>query len=141
MNILWSFRRLRPWLFRRWERRVRAELASSSAPAPLAVGDTAPAFELPDDEGRLRRSTEWIGRGDAVFWLTNLCAVCADQASELARARRRGELTAPVVAIHFPGGAAPPPSEFRRASGADFPILIDDGTVGRAWAGSAAPDT
>jgi hypothetical protein len=138
VKSLWSFRWLRPWLFRRWESRRRSELeASPSARRPLAVGDESPAFELPDDAGRLRRSDEWIGRGDAVVWLTNLCAVCADQARELARA----DLTVPIVAIHHPDGASSPPSEFRRRTGADFPVLIDDGSVGRAWAGATAPGT
>jgi hypothetical protein len=55
--------------------------------------------------------------------------------------RRRGALDAALVAVHFPGGSAPAPAEFRRRTGAEFPILIDDGGVGTAWAGEAVPDT
>lgn len=138
---LWSFRFLRPCLFRLWERRRRKELESVGRKgAPLAVGDRAPEFELPDDSGRLRRSGEWLGPGGAIVWFTNLCEVCADQARDLAELRRRGRIAAPVVAIHLPGPGSRSPAGFRNM-GADFPILIDDGSVGRAWTGEAVPDT
>jgi peroxiredoxin len=120
---------------------LESTISAGRAGAPLAVGDAAPKFALPDEAGRVRRSDEWLGRGDAVVWFTNLCDGCADQARELSHAYGRGELPEPIIAIHLPGGAAPPASEFRRRTGAHFPILIDDGTVGRAWAGEAIPDT
>lgn len=120
---------------------MAASAASGSAGSPLGVGRTAPAFALPDDSGRARRSEEWIGRGDTIIWFTNLCEICAEQAWELSEAIRQGDLAATVVAIHFPGGSEPPPAEFRRQTEAEFPILIDDGSVGRAWAGEAVPDT
>jgi peroxiredoxin len=142
MRFLWSIRILRPWLFRRWEeRRRRALAATEGAGCPLAVGESVPGFALPDDVGEARRSGEFLGRSAAIVWFTNLCAVCEDQARELEALRGRGELDAGIVAIHLPGGSEPSPSEFRRRTGAKFPILIDDGSVGRAWAGEAVPDT
>ncbi len=144
MKTLWSIRALWPWLFRRWERRTRRELerrAPGSLRAPLAAGSRAPSFKLPDETGRPRRSEEWIGRGTAVVWLTNLCGICARQARDLAVAAERGELTAAILAIHYPGGLAPSPAEFLRRTGARFPILVDDGTVSRLWSGEVAPDT
>ena len=138
----WSIRILRPWLFRKWERERRRRLAASGATGrPLAAGDAPPPFALPDADGRVRRSSEWIGTRRTVVWFTNLCPVCADQAVELEGFARRGELPGPVIAIHFPGGSEPSPADFRRRTGAAFPILIDDGSVGRAWTGEAVPDT
>jgi len=107
----------------------------------LRVGMAAPDTVLPDDRGIVRRFDAWLGPDDAVVWFTNLCDVCAEQAEELAAARARGELTAPVVAIHLPGGSSPPVAEFRRRAGDHLPILIDDGGTGRAWTGEAIPDT
>ena len=142
VNGLWSFRFLRPWLFRRWERERRRRFAASSgAGRPLAPGDLAPPFVLTDDRGRLRRSAEWIGVRETIVWFTNLCVVCEDQAIELEELRERGELETEIVAIHFPGGSEPAPAEFRRRTRSKFPILIDDGSVGRAWSGEAVPDT
>jgi hypothetical protein len=142
VKLLWSVRFLRPWLFRRWERDRRARLAAEGrAVSALVVGDRAPRFDLPDDAGRLRRSAEWLGLGDVAVWFTNLCELCEDQARELASARARGEIEAPIVAVHLPGAGTPSPSAFRRASGEDLPILLDDGSVGRAWTGEAVPDT
>jgi peroxiredoxin len=138
----WSIRWLRPWLFRLWERRQRRDLAARGARPALKEGSAAPAFTLPDDSGRPRSSAEWIGRGPAIVWLTNLCAHCADQARELAQLQGNGELPLRLIAIHYPGGASPSPQEFRAATGVDFPILLDrDGTVSKAFAGDAAPDT
>lgn len=145
MKSLWSIRALWPWLFRRWERRQRRELdrrARSGVVAhPLAAGSRAPSFSLPDESGRLRRGEEWIGRRVTVVWLTNLCGICLVQARELAAAAERGALAAEILAIHFPGGLAPAPAEFLRRASARFPILLDDGTVSRLWAGECAPDT
>ena len=142
MRSPWSIRVLRPWLFRRWERERKRALAGIGGGRPtLAAGNRAPQFALPDDTGRIRRSEEWIGARRTVVWFTNLCSVCEDQAVELEGFARRGELAVPVVAIHFPGGSEPSPADFRRRTGAAFPILIDDGSVGRAWAGEAVPDT
>ena len=142
MKRLWSVRFLRPWLFRRWERDRRKWLAAQgSAGRALGAGDPAPRFALPDDAGRIRRSEEWLGHGDAVVWFTNLCELCADQAGELASARARGEIQAPIVAVHLPGAGSPAPAVFRRASGSELAILLDDGSVGRAWTGEAFPDT
>ena len=137
---LWSFRVLRPWLFRRWEKERRTRLAAAGGRSRSA-GEAAPAFALPDAAGRIRLSSEWIGASRTIVWFTNLCAVCADQAAALERHRNRGELAAAIVAIHLPGGRAPAIGEFRRRTGATFPILIDDGSVGRAWTGEAVPDT
>ena len=89
----------------------------------------------------MRRSAEWIGRGETIVWFTNLCAICAEQAAELSAAKREGALGARILAIHFPGGLAPEPRDFRRRTASEFPILIDDGSVGRAWTGEAVPDT
>lgn len=117
-------------------------MANGSARAALAVGEAAPPFELPDDAGRLRRSDEWLGRSaGAIVWFTNLCDVCADQARELAAARANGKRHAPLVAVHLPGGNAPSAAAFRRVAGTELPILIDDGSVSRAWTGEAVPDT
>ena len=142
MRSAWSFRFLRPFLFRREAARKRRALAESRGVArPLAAGEAAPAFVLPDDEGRPRRSEEWIGRKETIVWFTNLCAICAEQAAVLSAAKRRGALFAEILAIHLPGRIAPAPVDFRRRSGSEFPILIDDGSVGRAWTGEAVPDT
>jgi hypothetical protein len=74
-----------------------------------------------------------------VVWFTNLCALCADQAREISAARARGDWTSAVVAVHLPGGRAPSPSDFERATG--IPVVVDDGSVTRGWTGEAVPDT
>ena len=107
----------------------------------LAVGASAPRFDLPDERGRVRRSEEWLGRGDAVVWFTNLCELCSDQAREIAAARAGGDWTAPIVAVHLPGEGSPSPAVFERATGGQIPVVLDDGTVTRAWTGEAVPDT
>jgi hypothetical protein len=142
VNFLWSIRVLRPWLFRRWERERRAslELHGRAGPA-LVAGASAPRFDLPDGQGRVRRSEEWFGRGDAVVWFTNLCDLCADLARVLLAARARGDWTSPIVAVHLPGGRAPSPAAFERATGSGIPVVVDDGRVSRAWTGEAVPDT
>lgn len=145
MKWLWAFPFLRPWLFRQWERRERTVLethrSEGSAGEALRPGREAIPFSLPDDTGRRRFSSEWIGRSPVLLWMTNLCEVCADQAVELVAARHTGTLASDVVAIHFPGTMSPLPADFRRRTGAGFPILMDDGSVTRAWSGDALPDT
>jgi len=142
VGILWSIRFLRPWLFRRWERRRRAALAADGGALPaLAEGDRAPRFDLPDERGLVHRSEEWLARGDAVVWFTNLCELCADQALEITAARARGDWTASIVAVHLPGGRSPSPAAFRRTTGGEIPVVVDDGSVTRAWSGEAVPDT
>ena len=101
----------------------------------------APATVLPDEQGNVRRLDAWLGPSGAVVWFTNLCGLCADQAEELAAARRRGDIRESIVAIHLPGRSSPPVSGFRRRAGDRLPILIDDGAVSRAWTGEAVPDT
>jgi peroxiredoxin len=141
VKSLWSIRILRPWLFRRWEKRRREALeAQGRAGSALDVGDRAPRFALPDDTGRLRRSEEWFGR-EVVVWFTNLCDLCADQARELEASSPRGELRRAVVAVHLPGAGPRSPAAFRRETGGRIPVLVDDGSVTRTWTGEAVPDT
>jgi peroxiredoxin len=95
--------------------------------ADLAVGNRLPAFELPDSEGRLFRSTELAGAPAVVlFYRGNWCPLCMAQIREIAG--RYQELQALGIKVVL---VSPQPDEQSRKLSASYNVpfhfLVDKG--------------
>ena len=95
----------------------------------LSAGDRAPAFELPDLEGRRHRLEDALARGPAlaVFWkpACGTCHLAFPYLQRLAEAYRPGGWR--LLAVSQDGVEAS--GDFARQYGLTFPVLIE----GEGW--------
>jgi len=95
-----------------------------------AEGEAAPAFALPDGEGRLHRLTDYRGRWLLLyFYPRDFTPGCTREACALRDAWP--ELGAAVLGVSLD-----PPARHRRFArrlGLPFPLLSDDGTTAAAY--------
>jgi AhpC/TSA family len=64
--------------------------AAPAMPAGLPLGSTAPAFELPDFSGRMRKLSEWRGRRILLIFFNPGCGFCVQMASDIAALPTKG---------------------------------------------------
>ncbi|HET7786962.1 MAG TPA: TlpA disulfide reductase family protein [Myxococcales bacterium] len=114
-----------------WQIARGAELkpaAPQGSPARLA-----PAFALPDLDGRSRSLESFRGRPLLVnFWAT-WCPPCRAELPELQAAWLAHQSCFDVVGITVDSGTADDVRAFARARGIGYPVLLDDGSAGRAY--------
>jgi thioredoxin-dependent peroxiredoxin len=130
--------RVRPTLFRT----LLAVLAATTVAVParaqetgLKVGDRAPAFEAPTDEGGVWRSRDHVGRKLLVvyFYPAAMTDGCTKQACSFRDNRSRlQELGAEVIGVS--GDRVEGLKTFRGSNRINFPLLSDTaGSVARAF--------
>ena len=138
----------RPWIFWGGVLAVVAAglaliLTSESVPPPLARGEPAPGFALPELDGERERSLGGL-RGKVVlvnFWAT-WCKPCEDEIPAMGRlyAALDGE-PFEMLAISVDDESAPVRA-FRDRLGIRFPILLDpDEVVSRRYQTTGYPET
>lgn len=105
-----------------------SELASA-APTPNAaadplVGQAAPDFALPGDDGVMYRLSDWRGQQVIVnFWAT-WCGPCRQEMPAFEQAHLAGEALT-ILAVNF-GETPATVAEFRQEMGVTFPLLLDE---------------
>jgi hypothetical protein len=141
---------------------VAAPAAHAESPAPsLAVGQTAPDFELTDINGKTHRLSDYTAQGKTVVleWFSPACPVCVAYYSAPQGADGKPAGAAPMVATHEQiagdnlvwllvnsSGTGKPGSELEANQKAladwhvPFPLLLDaDGKVGHAYGAQRTP--
>ena len=124
-------------------RKVRLEVESSGAGIQkstqrVAVGTEAPPFAVPDAEGRPFDLGTYLGKEVVLLWFTNCCTGCQAGLPTLADLREKFKGRAlSIIAIVMAGEKDLPAfRQAMKASGSDFPILIDrEGKVTERYAG------
>ncbi len=108
------------------------------APSPNLV---APTFTLADLDGHPRSLESFRGRPVLVnFWAT-WCPPCRAELPELQATWRAHQSCLHVVGIVEDSGNAEDVRAFARGHGLEYPILMDDGSAGRAYGVATLPQS
>jgi cytochrome c biogenesis protein CcmG, thiol:disulfide interchange protein DsbE len=114
-----------------WQIARGADLKPAVAQGSRAT--LAPAFALPDLDGKPRSLESFRGRPVLVnFWAT-WCPPCRAEVPELQAAWLAHQTCLGVVGITVDSGSADDVRAFARARGIGYPVLLDDGSAGRAY--------
>lgn len=111
--------------------------------APVPSGQPAPAFSLPDLQGREVSLAGMEGRVVAVNFWTTWCGACRAEIPRLARvlAANSGKCFE-LLGIVEESGSPADVEPFVRKLGVSYPVLLDDGgKVGEAYGVSGYPQT
>lgn len=109
----------------------------------------APAFSLPDPDGRMYSLSDLAGKnGTLVMFICNHCPYVKSVAGKIASAGRvladHGIGTVAICANdarNYPDDAPPKMAAFARAHGFGFPYLVDESQdVARAYGAECTPD-
>ena len=118
-------------------------VAALSSPArAVAVGEEAPDFALQDLKGDSVRLSGFLGRNIVVlnFWATwgKGCGEQMESLEELSEELQEKSLV--VLGVNRREEAAAT-SEFAKAHNVSYPILLDEGAVGKLYDVNGVPDT
>jgi peroxiredoxin len=117
-----------------WRTVHGADLSPPASPRALA-----PSFALPDLDGRTRSLESFRGRPVLVnFWAT-WCPPCRAELPELQQTWRAHQSCLAVVGVTEDSASAEAVRAFAREMGLDYPILLDDGSAGRAYGVTTIP--
>lgn len=117
-----------------WRMVHGADLSPPVSPRALAA-----SFALPDLDGRTRSLESFRGRPVLVnFWAT-WCPPCRAELPELQQTWRAHQSCLAVVGITEDSANAEEVRAFARERGLDYPILLDDGSAGRAYGVTTIP--
>jgi peroxiredoxin len=111
----------------------------ASAVRMLAVNESAPLFELPDQDGRTHKLRDYQNRAVALAFLPDLGETSRDELRSLDRAMRQFD-TIGVKVFGIVAAEAAAAKRLHDSEGLDFPILLDKGNrVARKY-GAGAPN-
>jgi peroxiredoxin len=117
-----------------WRTVHGADLSPPSAPRALAA-----PFALSDLDGRTRSLASFRGRPVLVnFWAT-WCPPCRAELPELQQTWRAHQSCLAVVGVTEDATSPDEVRAFVRERGLDYPILLDDGSAGRAYGVTTIP--
>jgi cytochrome c biogenesis protein CcmG, thiol:disulfide interchange protein DsbE len=117
-----------------WSLTKGADLTPPPSPRPQA-----PSFTLADLDGRPRSLESFRGRPVLVnFWAT-WCPPCRAELPELQATWRAHQTCLEVVGVTEDSGDAGEVRDFARKHGLEYPILLDDGSAGRAYGVATIP--
>jgi thiol-disulfide isomerase/thioredoxin len=116
---------------------------------PIASRAAAPAFSLADASGTIRRLSDYLGRPVVInLWATD-CGGCRAELPEFVKlSKRHPDVTIVGVSLDImyedlksatEGWARVKP--FAASHGLSYPILLDDGSVEKAYKVTALPAT
>jgi peroxiredoxin Q/BCP len=93
---------------------------------PLSIGDTIPAFTLPDQDGKLFNSSDHLGKSDLVifFYPKDESMVCTKEACSF-RDRYADLIKAGAVVIGINGGSVTSHKAFQTHDNLPYPLLSD----------------
>lgn len=92
----------------------------------LAVGTPAPAFDLPDLDGKRHTLDEWLGRRVLIVFFSPRCGFCTEIAADLAAVGPGGEKGGPMPLI-VTNGTVAENREWIEESGVRCPVLRQEG--------------
>lgn len=113
--------------------------ASAQLQPPRAPGLSAPAFTLPDLQGRKVSLTSLRGRPVLVNFFASWCPPCRAEMPELEALAQSHPDCLQVVGIAQNSGGAPAVSAFARERGVTYPLLLDDGSAGASYSVQTLP--
>jgi peroxiredoxin Q/BCP len=92
----------------------------------LTVGDTIPAFSLPDQDGKLVNSSDHLGKSDLVifFYPKDESMVCTKEACRF-RDRYSDLIKAGAIVIGINGGSVISHKSFQTHDNLPYPLLSD----------------
>lgn len=96
----------------------------------LTVGDTIPAFRLPDQDGKLFSSSDHLGRSDLVifFYPKDESMVCTKEACRF-RDRYSDLIKAGAIVIGINGGSVTSHKAFQTHDNLPYPLLSDSANL------------
>lgn len=112
---------------------LAAVVAAGCASRP--VSGPAPAFELTAvDGGRVKSEDLWKGKPVLLVFMTSWCRACREEVPELNAIAKKHS----VVAIAT-GDTEEAAKRCLRATGMEYPMLLDDGAVAKVYGVQATP--
>jgi thiol-disulfide isomerase/thioredoxin len=126
--LAWGITSLRPLL--------RSTSAGSTAPG------AAPAWELKDPDGKVVKSSDFLGKVVILdFWAT-WCAPCkAEIPGFIALQKQYGDEGLVVVGVSLDDQGAATVKRFMAEFGMNYPVVLGDVTLMQAYRGTAIPTT
>ena len=97
---------------------------------PLAIGDTIPAFRLPDQDGKIFNSADHLGKSDLVifFYPKDESMVCTKEACRF-RDRYADLIKAGAIVIGINGGSVSSHKQFQQHDQLPYPLLSDSANL------------
>ena len=125
-------------LFEAWTSGAGTPPATVTSPPPplepVAIGDPGPPFRLPDLRGGEVDLIEFVGRPLVLVFWSPTCTWCQRLKPDLQAWERSSETEAVPLVIVSRGSR-----EMNEALGFLSPVLLDDGSVSRAFAAAGTP--
>lgn len=97
---------------------------------PLTIGDTIPAFTLPDQDGKIFNSTDHLGKSDLIifFYPKDESMVCTKEACRF-RDRYADLIKAGAIVIGINGGSVSSHKQFQQHDQLPYPLLSDSANL------------